>query len=355
MKTLVLTGGGTAGHVTPHLALLNQLKKHFTKISYIGSNAVEKEIITKKTDLPFYQISSVKFVRKSLFKNLFLPFKLLKAKKEALQILKELKPDVIFSKGGYVSVPVVLAAKTLKIPVVCHESDLSLGLANKIGAKYAKTVCTTFKKTAELLPNKGVFSGSPINEQGFKINKAQFKDSLKINSNLPILLVTGGSLGSVAINTSVINSINELTKKFFVIHVTGKGNTKNFETKPKNYLQIEYADNLPALISISDVVISRAGSNTIFELAYAKKPMLLIPLPKGTSRGDQVENANYFKTEKIASVLLQENLTPENLVKSVNLTFTNRQKLIANLNNFNFKNGTQTIIYEILKACKNKN
>lgn len=352
MKTIVLTGGGTAGHVTPHLALLPELKKHFQKIIYIGSNAVEKEIISQKTDLQFYEINSVKFVRRHLFKNFLLPLKLIKAKKQALNLLKKIKPDVIFSKGGYVSVPVVLAGKQLKTPIVCHESDLSVGLANKIGARCAETVCTTFKQTADNIGTKGVFSGSPILAKDLTLNQSQAKERLKIKTSLPILLVTGGSLGSVSINNTVISALNDLAKKFFVIHVTGKGN-KTPVVSP-NYLQIEFAQNLPLLISASDIVVSRAGSNTIFELAYAKKPMLLIPLPKGTSRGDQVENALYFQKQNIAKVLLQENLTPQRLTSEIESLYKERQKLVNALSAQKLTNGTTPIINAIIKATKKK-
>ncbi|MBO4569765.1 MAG: UDP-N-acetylglucosamine--N-acetylmuramyl-(pentapeptide) pyrophosphoryl-undecaprenol N-acetylglucosamine transferase [Clostridia bacterium] len=347
MNTIVLTGGGTAGHVTPNLNIIPKLKKHFDKIYYIGSCEIEEKII-KPTGIPFYKISSTKLIRGKFFANLAIPFKLNKAIKEAKVILKEIKPDVVFSKGGFVSVPVVFAANALNIPIVCHESDLSLGLANRICARKAKTICTTFPLTSEKGGEKFVCSGSPVNLDLLNIPVTEAKTKLKIKTSLPILLVTGGSLGSAAINNVVFEALNELTKKYYVIHVTGKGNTKNINLP--NYLQIEYANNLPLLICASSVVVSRAGSNTIFELALANKPMLLIPLPKGASRGDQVENANYFKSKNIANVLLQENLNKSSLINEIDKTYNQREDLIKAIKKFNPKSGVDKIVYEIIKA-----
>ena len=347
---IVLTGGGTAGHVMPHFALLDSLKQNYSKIVYIGSkNGVEKEIVKNKANLDFYGIDAVKFVRGKILVNLLLPVKLIKAKHQAKKYLKATKPNVIFSKGGFVSVPVVLAAKSLKIPVVCHESDLSMGLANKICSKYAKCVCTTFEKTSHLKSNNGVFTGTPLISQAKNLDAInQTKKRLGILPNLKVLLVTGGSLGSVAINKAVFSAINTLTKNYYVIHITGKGN-KNNNLNLKNYTQIEFASNMPELIDIADIVVSRAGSNTIFELAHALKPMLLIPLPKGASRGDQVENANYFKDNHFANVLYQENLSPTTLVEMINSTNKDKANLIKHLKNSGFKNGTKQVLEQIYK------
>ena len=347
MNTIVLTGGGTAGHVTPNLNIIPKLKKHFDNIYYIGSCEIEEKII-KPTGIPFYKISSTKLIRGKFFANLKIPFKLNHAIKEAKTILKGIKPDVVFSKGGFVSVPVVFAANALNIPIVCHESDLSLGLANKICAKKAKTVCTTFPITSEKGGEKFVYSGSPVNPDLLNVSVSEAKAKLKLKTNLPILLVTGGSLGSEAINNVVLKALDELTKIYYVIHVTGKGNTKQIN-KP-NYLQIEYSNNLPLLICASSVVVSRAGSNTIFEIALANKPMLLIPLPKGASRGDQIENANYFKSKNIANVLLQENLNKTTLINEVNKTYSQRESLTKAIKKFNPKSGVDKIVYEIIKA-----
>ena len=353
-NTIVLTGGGTAGHVTGNLALYPTLKKHFSHICYIGSlNSIEENLIKTKTSATFYGISAVKLVRGKILVNLALPFKLLRAISQAKKILKKLRPSVVFSKGGFVSVPVILAAKSLKIPIVCHESDLSMGLANKIGSRYATTVCTTFEKTAEPFKSKGVFTGSPLQKEFENLpNQAAAKLKLHLPADKKVLLVTGGSLGAAAINSAVRESLDALTKSFYVVHVTGKGNAKAI--KNANYRQIEFATNMPELIAAADVVISRAGSNTIFELAFANKPMLLIPLPKGASRGDQIENAEYFKQCGYAHVLSQQALTREQLISAVNETLKDASNLKTALKKSGLKNGTALIAKTILSASDGK-
>lgn len=358
-NTIVLTGGGTAGHITPHFVLMNEYKKHFKNIVYIGStNGVEKELVQSKTDIEYFGIDCVKLVRGKFFANLMLPFKLIRAISQAKKLLKQIKPDVIFSKGGFVSVPVVLSANKLKIPVVCHESDLSMGLANKICTKKAKCVCTTFEKTTQIAKQKNinaVFTGSPVIKK--EITQEQInglKLQLRIPQNQKILLVTGGSLGSQAINSAVFDAIGELSKQFFVVHLVGKGNL-NPKIKAKNYVQIEFSGDMPTLIKMADVVVSRAGSNTIFELAFAKKPMLLIPLPKGASRGDQVENAQYFSECGFANVLVQSELTPNALIDAVSKTYAEKNKLIEAIKKGHLENGSNKIIAEILNAIKSTN
>ena len=353
-STIVLTGGGTAGHVTGNLALYPTLKKHFLNICYIGSNnSIEEKLIKAKTSATFYGISAVKLVRGKILVNLALPFKLLRAVKQAKKILKKLRPNVVFSKGGFVSVPVILAAKSLKIPIVCHESDLSMGLANKIGSRYATTVCTTFEKTAEPFKNKGVFTGSPLQKEFENLpTQAAAKHKLHLPEDKKVLLVTGGSLGAAAINSAVRESLDALTKSFYVVHVTGKGNANAI--KNACYRQIEFATNMPELIAAADIVISRAGSNTIFELAFANKPMLLIPLPKGASRGDQIENAEYFKQCGYAHVLSQQALTRASLISAVNETLKNAPSLKNALKKSGLKNGTALIAKTIFSASDGK-
>lgn len=345
MGTIILTGGGTAGHITPNIALLPYLKQHFSKIVYIGSyTGMEKNMITALGDIEYYAIETAKLNRNKFLSNFSIPIKFLKGKKQALEIIKKIKPDIIFSKGGYVSLPVVFAAKNLNIPVVAHESDLTLGLANRISKNKCSCICTTFKETANKLGKKSIYTGSPIRQTT--------TSNIKINhNNKPILLITGGSLGSKVINEVVWQSINELTKKYYVIHQVGKNNF-NSDIKNANYKQIEFADNMQQLISNASVVVSRAGSNTIFELAYAQKPMLLIPLPKGASRGDQVDNANHFDKLGYAKVLYQSDLTPTTFVNCVNSLYNNSKKYINTLKNANIPNGTEKIIKVLLNYKK---
>ena len=249
--------------------------------------------------------------------------------------------------------PVILAAKSLKIPIVCHESDLSMGLANKIGSRYATTVCTTFEKTSEPFKNKGVFTGSPLQKEFENLpTQAAAKHKLHLPADKKVLLVTGGSLGAAAINSAVRESLDALTKSFYVVHVTGKGNANAI--KNAYYRQIEFATNMPELIAAADVVISRAGSNTIFELAFANKPMLLIPLPKGASRGDQIENAEYFKQCGYAHVLSQQDLTRASLISAVNETLKDASSLKNALKKSGLKNGTALIAKAIFSASDGK-
>ena len=258
-------------------------------------------------------------------------------------------PNVVFSKGGYVSVPVVLAANMLKIPVVCHESDLSMGLANKICTKKAKAVCTTFEKTAQNI-NNGIFTGTPLSLNLF-VSPNKAKQDLKLPPSRKMLLITGGSLGSVAINNACFKIAKYLNDNFEVYHVVGKGNLNRNINLP-HYHQIEFASNMPTLMSASDYVISRAGSNTIFELATSNKPMLLIPLPKGASRGDQVENAKYFSEKKYALMLEQDSLNSQNLKENIEKLQKNAFFLKNNLKNAGFKNGTNKVVEVILKHAK---
>ena len=346
-RTIILTGGGTAGHIMPNIALLPFLKEHFDNIYYIGTNAMEKEIV-KKYNIPFYEISATKFVRKISIDTFLIPFKLIKSICQAKKFLKKLKPDVIFSKGGYVSVPVCIAGKKLKIPVVSHESDLSMGLANKIILKYANVVCTSFESTAKI-NKKCVFTGSPIRNQIFKGNKQNIIKKFDYDKSKKTVMFMGGSLGATAINEVVYSSINELVNLYNVLHITGKNGKK---IKAKNYYQVPFTNNIEDFFDLCDVCVCRSGANTIFELASIQKNMLLIPLPKGNSRGDQVENAKNFEKNKLANVLLQENLNTKNLLNSIDNTLKNQNVYTTNLQKLNLKNANNKIVDIILKQIK---
>lgn len=344
MSIIVVTGGGTAGHIMPHIALKPHLDKHFSKVVYVGSKTgMEKSIIEKHGGFDFYAIDTVKLDRSKIFKNLLIPFKYFKGKRQAKKILKNINPSIVFSKGGYVALPVVSAAKSLKIPVVAHESDLSLGLANKLSKNKCSCICTTFEQTAQNLGKKGVYTGSPI--------VLCDNVSTKNKPNKPVLLITGGSLGARAINRVVWSCVNKLCEKFFVVHQVGKNNINPAISHP-DYQQLEFVKDMPKLIKQSDIVVSRAGSNTIFELASYHKPMILIPLPKGASRGDQIENAQYFEKLGYCKVLYQEVCTPETLTKTVNDMLKDKQKFISTLKNANLPNGTEKIIKIILSYKK---
>lgn len=342
------------GHISPNIALIPDLKKHFSEIHYIGSeNGLEKDVIlsqfTSDPTIYYHEIPSVKFDRTSPLKNIKIPFVLSKSIKRAKKLLKQIKPSVVFSKGGYVSVPVVLASSKLKIPVVIHESDLSMGIANKVASKHATTICTTFPETAKAHKN-GVWTGSPANSNLIFANAQDAIKQYKLKSSLPTICVTGGSLGSKMINDAIEHILPSLALKYNIIHITGKGKKVNFSAP--NYHQEEFTNNIGSIFKASDLIISRAGSNTIFELALLKKPMLLIPLSKKASRGDQIENANYFNRLHIATVLNEEDI--DKLEQTIESCMKKRQDCILQLSKLNFSNGKTKLLNEILKAQSKK-
>lgn len=346
MKKIVFTGGGTAGHITPNIALIDQLKGY--EIYYLGTNGMEKDMIAKLKNIKFVEIPAVKFVRSLTPKNLLLPFKLIKSINMTKKILQKINPSVIFSKGGFVSIPTCIAGNKLNIPVITHESDLTVGLANKIIAKKAKHLCCSFKETSDKYKKNGVFTGSPIRQKIFNGNKEHIFCNYKIPRNRPILLIVGGSLGARAINECIWENVDDLCKKYTVIHITGKNNI-NHKIKNTNYIQIDFANNIEDFFDASDIVISRAGSNTIFELLALKKPMLLIPLPKDQSRGDQILNAENFAKRKIANILYQENLNKENLLSKIDETLSNKQVYKNNMMKMSFTCGNENLLNLIKK------
>ena len=354
MKSIILTGGGTAGHVTPNVALLKRLKEEGYKISYIGSkDGIEKEIITK-LKIDYYEISSGKLRRYFDKKNFTDMFRVVKGVKEASSIIKKLKPSIIFSKGGFVSVPVVMGAKFHKVPVIIHESDITPGLANKMAMPFATKVCTTFPETLEKISeNKGVLTGSPIRNSLFSgtikagIQFCQFKEGK------PILLVMGGSLGSVKINSSLRRALKELLEKFQIVHICGKGNLDNDLLNVEGYKQFEYlSEELPNIFAMSDIIVSRAGSNSICEFLALKKPNLLIPLSKEQSRGDQILNAKSFEKQGFSKVLFEEDLNSETFIESIKQLYSNRGAFVQKMSEAKVSNGVEEIISLIKEYSK---
>jgi len=319
MKKIVLTGGGSAGHVTPNIALLPRLSELGYEISYIGSHeGIEKSLI-EKCGLPYYPISTGKLRRYFDLKNLSDPFRVVKGVHDARVALKEIKPDIVFSKGGFVSVPVVRAAHELKIPIVTHESDLTPGLANKLTSRSADVICCNFPETMELLPSgKAVLTGTPIRAELMNGSREKGLAFTGFSGKKPVLLVIGGSLGAASINTAVREALPELLTSFDIIHLCGKGKLEERLSKREGYRQYEYiSEELPDLFALADVVISRAGANAICELAALHKPNLLIPLPATASRGDQILNARSFENRGFSVVLEEDSLTTKTLIDSV--------------------------------------
>ena len=346
MKKIVLTGGGTAGHIYPALALVPYLKDY--EIHYIGSDGMEKEILKKHPKIIFYEIPAVKLIRKFTFKNFLIPFKLFASINIARKILRDIKPNIIFSKGGFVSVPVVLAGKWLKIPVVSHESDLSMGLANKIILKRCDVMCTTFFETSKI-SKKCIFTGQPIRKELLIPTSGDYKQKFEVQK--PVLLVIGGSLGASFLNNLVYENIDELTMDFNVIHITGKNDKNNFSHG--GYLKINYADDMAKVYASSDIVLSRAGSGVINELLALCKPMLLIPLSKKCSRGDQIENAKLFKKLNYAEVIEEENLTKNKLIKNLKKIIKNKKYYIENMKKADANHACERIIKIISNYSNN--
>ena len=329
MKRIVMTGGGTAGHVTPNIALMPALKARGFEIYYIGSfDGIEKKLI-EEIGIKYYGVSTGKFRRYFSLKNLTDPFRVFKGIGEARKILKALSPDVVFSKGGFVGVPVVKAARKLGIPCIIHESDYSVGLANKLCFSAAKKICCDFPETLKSLPaEKGVLTGAPVRKELSEGNAGNGRIVCGFEEGKPVLLIIGGSLGAAAVNEAVRNALPELLKKYNVIHICGKGKTDDSFNGMDGYRQFDYVGRgLADLFAAADIVISRAGANSIFELLALKKPNILIPLPGG--RGDQLLNARSFEGQGYSMVIKQDEITTELLVSKVDELYENKESYIS--------------------------
>lgn len=354
MKKIVLTGGGTAGHVTPNIALIPELQKQGYEVHYIGSyDGIEKKLI-EKLNIPYYGISSGKLRRYIDLKNLSDPFKVIKGLAQARRLLGKIKPDVVFSKGGFVSVPVVLAAKSKKIPCIIHESDMTPGLANKICIPCAQRVCTNFPETLKHLPaEKAVLTGSPIRAELFNGNKEKGLKFCEFDDSKPVILIIGGSLGAVAVNNAVRAILPQLLEKFQIIHLCGKGKLDESLKDVNGYVQFEYIhDELSDLMAASDIFISRAGANAICEILALRKPNILIPLSAQASRGDQILNAASFEKQGYSIVIQEEDITDEKLLAAVNDAYTNKDKYISAMKRSQLNNSIEKITGLISTAAK---
>lgn len=355
MKKIILTGGGTAGHVTPNLALLPTLKERGYEIHYIGTyNGIERKLI-EGAGIPYDGISSGKLRRYFDLKNFTDPFRVLKGYAEALHLMKKYRPDVVFSKGGFVAVPVVLAAKHYKVPTIIHESDMTPGLANKICIPSAAKVCCNFPETLSYLPaDKAVLTGSPIRKELLEGDRLTGLQYAGLSANKPVILVIGGSLGSVAVNKAVRSILPKLLDTYQVIHICGKGNLDESLIGREGYVQYEYVDApLRHLFAAADLIVSRAGANSICEILALRKPHILIPLSAAASRGDQILNAHSFEKQGFSTVLEEENLTDETLIQAVETTYQNRQKFIDAMNQSTLSDAVGTVINLIASYAEN--
>ena len=353
MKHIVLTGGGTAGHVTPNIALMGRLKEQGYQISYIGSyNGIEKTLI-EELGIPYYGISSGKLRRYFDLKNFTDPFRVLKGFSEARKLLKQLKPDVVFSKGGFVTVPVVVAAGRLKIPAIIHESDMTPGLANKLCIPSAVKVCCNFPETKGHLPEgKAVVTGTPIRPELLQGDADKGRAFTGFTSEKPVIMIIGGSLGAQAVNDAIRRILPELLKDFQVVHLCGKGKRDDSKNDLKGYVQYEYIESeLADLFAMADIVISRAGANAICELQALKKPNLLIPLSANASRGDQILNARSFEKQGFSMVLEEEAITDEVLLRAVHDLYDRRETYRAAMENAPGQDSI-SVICDLIRSCR---
>lgn len=328
MKKIILTGGGTAGHVTPNLALLPSLKEKGYEVHYIGSYTGIEKNLAEQAGIPYDGISSGKLRRYFDLKNFSDPFRVIKGYGEAKKLLKKYKPDIIFSKGGFVAVPVVLAAKHLHIPAIIHESDMTPGLANKLCISSAVKVCCNFSETLAYLPaDKAVHTGCPIRSELLSGSRLAGLKLTGLSANKPVLMIIGGSTGAVTVNNAVRAALPQLLPHFQVVHLCGKGRLDDSLNKTEGYVQYEYmSEPLKDLFAMADVVISRAGANAICELLALRKPALLIPLGLSASRGDQILNAESYKKKGYSMLLPEEELSTERLVHDVLELYENRNQ-----------------------------
>lgn len=350
MKSIVLTGGGTAGHVTPNIAMIPALEAEGWDIRYIGSHkGIEKELI-QKVGVRYYGISSGKLRRYVDLKNITDPFKVIKGLLDAFILLRKLKPKVVFSKGGYVSVPVVMAARMLRIPVIIHESDITPGLANKLAIPFAKKICVNFPETLDHVKGKGVITGTPIREELFNGNGELGKEICSFTSDKPTITIMGGSQGSVRINTMVREVSGALLPRFNIVHICGKGNlNQDFENTP-GYKQFEYVgEELPHIFALTSLMISRAGANAIAEITALEIPALLIPLSLEASRGDQILNAQSMEKQGLCKVMEESSMTNKDLEKEIINLYEQREGYIMKMKENQSQSGIKLVLNEIRK------
>ena len=354
MKKIVMTGGGTGGHVTPNLALIPRLQADGWEVHYIGgANSAEQELISRVPGVTFYTVSVGKLRRYFDPKNFSDPFRVIKGVAQATGIIRKIKPDVVFSKGGFVSVPVVYGAKLNGVPVVTHESDLTPGLANKLCLPFAKVQCCTFPEAVKYAKGKGVYTGTPIRPEVLSGSRESGLKRFGFDKNLPVLMVVGGSSGAQAINECVRAALPELTNGFQVLHLCGKGNSARELERTPNYVQVEYLnEEMADAYACADALISRAGANALCEILALRKPALLIPYPSTASRGDQILNAQSFVSRGFSRVLDQADMTPETLTRAVVDLYHDRGALYEAMSAENKTNGIDNVLTQIYKYAK---
>ena len=353
VKKIVLTGGGTMGHVTPHLALIPRLKEAGYEIHYIGTeNGMEAPKMRSVEGITYHAVKSGKLRRYHDWKNFTDPFRVIAGAFQSARLMGKIKPDVVFSKGGFVAVPVVFGAWLHRIPVLCHESDLTPGLANKLCKPFATRFATTFPECAEALGRKAEMTGTPLRPELFRGNQEKGLELLGFDGQKPVLLMMGGSSGAQSVNACLREALPRLTDEFDVAHICGKGNLEPSLDGTPGYKQIEFLDaELPDVLACTDLVLSRAGANALCEFQALGRPMLLIPYPKGASRGDQILNAKSLEKRGLCRVLLQENMNVDSLTEAIKSTWKDRETLSNALKNAPPADGTQRVL-EMIEEIK---
>ncbi len=351
-RRIVLTGGGTAGHVTPNLALIPHLQKDGWEIHYIGtSQGIERELVEPVAGVTYHAVRSGKLRRYFSLKNLTDPFRVVVGAWEAQSIIGKLKPQLVFAKGGFVSVPVAYGAWMHRVPLILHESDITPGLANRLCAPVARVVCTTFPEAARAMGEKGVCTGTPLRPELLKGRRAEGLALCGFTAEKPVLMMIGGSLGAASVNAVLRAALPQLTSNFQVLHVCGKGNLEASLEGTPGYRQFEYLkEELPHAYAAADLLLSRAGSNTLSEILALCKPALLVPYPATASRGDQILNAQSMQERGLASVLLQEKLTPEALVAALGELYAQRGRYIEAMEHIENGDGTHDVLEQIEKV-----
>ncbi len=351
MKRILLTGGGTAGHVTPNIALLPKLHEYGFEIHYIGTKSGMERTLIERENILYHPISAGKLRRYFDFKNLTDVFRIFLGFIQSILIFAKIKPCIVFSKGGFVSCPVVWAAWLFRIPVVIHESDITPGLANRLSIPFAKKICYSFPETSNHLSSKkAVHTGIPVRRQLFSGNKTEGMKICNFTDDKPSLLIICGSLGSQTINEAVKLSLDELLCEFNICHIVGKGGLTG--NRP-GYQQFEYVnDELSHLFALADIIISRSGATALFEFLALKKPSLLIPLSTNASRGDQILNARSFEKQGFSRILLQENLSKDTLIEGVKDVFKNRESIIKAISDFPATDSIESVMKVITETCR---
>lgn len=349
MRRIVLTGGGTAGHVTPNIALIEALKEEGWDIHYIGTrDGMERDLIERIPGVTYHSVPSGKLRRYFDVKNFTDPFRVLAGSFKATHLIGRLKPNVVFSKGGFVSVPVVYGAWLHRVPVIVHESDMTPGLSNRLSTPLCRAVCTTFPEAAEIAGKKGVCTGTPLRRELFAGRREQGLRICGFTGKKPVLMVTGGSSGAQAVNEALRAALPRLTPVFDVVHLCGRGNLDERLEGLAGYRQLEYArEEMAHIYAASDVIISRAGSNTVCEIIALGKPALLIPYPKTASRGDQILNAESMRSRGLCDVLMQEDMTPDTLVSAVIEVYKQRRAIEGTIAACPQRDGTAAVLEQI--------